>query len=386
MQERQATGGDLAMLRRQNAFGVLQALRASAEPVTLTELASRAGLSRASAEDLAAELTEQGWAVEVPPAPGSVGRPARRYRFRAECGYVLGLDIGAYRVLAALADLGGNVVATARRPVLPETTRDRRLEAVDEVVTDCLTDAGVEAPQVWTTAAGTTGVVGAHGEVTLSGAATDWTGVPLADHLGDRCAGAVLVDNDTRLAALAERRLGAAREAQHSVYVHAGLHTSAALIIGGQVHRGHGGAAGEIGVLPITPWATAADRLARCGAVPAGVPYREAAAHVLGAARAGDAAALSAVDRYASDLALGLATMVATIDPELVVLGGGLAHSADVLLPRLRDRLGPLCVRTPDLRASPLGDDRVALGAIRWAIDHVETTYLARNERPDTDR
>ncbi|MEU0368816.1 ROK family transcriptional regulator [Streptomyces sp. NPDC006283] len=373
---------DLARLRRLNLFGVLQALRGSAEPVTLTELAALTGLSRASVDDLTGELTGQGWAVEVSPAPGSVGRPARRYRFRAEIGHVLGIDIGAHTVLVSLADLGGTVLTSARRPVPPGIGRADRLKAVDDVVDRCLADAGVDTSQIWVIAIGTTGVVGPDGEVTVAWAAADWTGVPLAEHLRDRCMGAVLVDNDTRLAALAEQHLGAARSAQDVIYLHAGLHTSAALIVAGRVHRGSGGAAGEIGTFPVIPWATAAERLAQCPVIPPDMPVRDAAAHVLSAAREGDTTAMKAVNRYANDLALGLAAMILTVDPELVVLGGGLVHSADVLLPRLRDHLEPLCLRLPDLSPSPLGDDRVALGAIRRAIDHVETTYLAHNTRP----
>ncbi|MFF8919212.1 ROK family protein [Streptomyces sp. NPDC015032] len=379
-------GGDLAQLRRLNAFGALQALRSAGAPVTLTELATLTGLSRASAEDLATELTDQGWAAEVPPAPGAVGRPARRYRFRAESGYVFGLDIGAHSVLAVLADLCGTVVTTARRTVPPDIRRADRLAVIGDVMTECLDDAGIDAHRIWTISAGTTGVVGPEGDVVLAGAAADWTGVRLAEHLDERCAGAVLVDNDTRLAALAEQRLGAARDIEDAVYIHAGLGLSAALIIGGRVHRGYGGAAGEIGSFPVTPWATAATRLACCPAVPSDVPPRNAAAHVLAAARRGDTVAVRAVDRYASDVALGLAAMVLTVDPQRVVLGGGLAQSADVLLPRLRNRLEPLCIRVPDLQPSSLGDDRVALGAIWRAVEHVETTYLAHNRRPTAAR
>ncbi|NUR94234.1 MAG: helix-turn-helix domain-containing protein, partial [Kribbellaceae bacterium] len=97
-------GGDLSRLRQLNATAVLRELRGD-QPLTLTELSKRTGLSRASTEDVARDLLGRGWLAEVAPTSGSVGRPARRYRFNAGAGRLLGVDVGGHKVLALVTDL-----------------------------------------------------------------------------------------------------------------------------------------------------------------------------------------------------------------------------------------------------------------------------------------
>ncbi|WP_242614339.1 helix-turn-helix domain-containing protein, partial [Actinomadura roseirufa] len=97
MSENPLHGGDPSVLRRLNAAATLRALREDGES-TLTGLARRVGLSRPTTEGVLGELAERGLVAEVAPRPGAgLGRPARRYRFRAEAGYALGIEIDAHR-------------------------------------------------------------------------------------------------------------------------------------------------------------------------------------------------------------------------------------------------------------------------------------------------
>ncbi|MEV6103987.1 ROK family protein [Streptomyces sp. NPDC051940] len=364
-------GGDLSRLRHLNSIGVIRALRGT-QPLTLTAVAEQTGLSRPSTKDVVDQLVELGWVVEVAPAPGSVGRPARRYRFRADGGHVAGVDIGVHTVRAAVADLDGHVLAETRQTVSPDTSRVGRLAATDRAVSGCLAAAGLAREDLWTVSAGTTGVVDPQGSVLISAGIPGWAGVDLTAELGAFFPCPVRVDNDARLAALAEARRGTAHGHGDVVFLHAGRRTGAALIIGGTVHRGFGGAAGEVGLHPVTHWATAADYLHDCPVVPAGVSKRDAARYTFAAARDGNPVAVSAVERYLDDLALGTSAMVMTLDPELVVLGGGFSRAADVLLPGLRRRLAEVCLRMPQLRGSTLGEECVAVGAVLHAVAQLD--------------
>ncbi|MEU6408767.1 ROK family transcriptional regulator [Microbispora sp. NPDC046933] len=373
-------GGDLSRLRRLNARAVLRALRG--EPaLTMTELARRTGLSRASAEDVVRELLERGWVGEAAPTAGAVGRPARRYRFRSEAGRVLGVDVGGHKVLALVTDLDGAVLHAARVAVTPLMGREERLAAVDEAVGVALTGAGVAADEVWAAGVATTGLVDRTGRVMLSEALREWTGVDLAAHLRRLVAGPVLVENDSKLAALAESWRGVARHAQDVVFLLAGLRTGTGLIIGGRLHRGFGNAAGEIGALPAAGWARAQRHLrSRLGDAGREADQDTAVEHVFRAAREGDRAALSAVRHYVRDLAVGASALVLTLDPELVVIGGGFSRSADLIVEPLRRELDRWCVRTPEVRVSAFGDEGVALGAVRLALDHVDAVLDERGE------
>jgi predicted NBD/HSP70 family sugar kinase len=375
----------------------------SAPTLTLTELSRRTGLSRASTEDVVRELLEGGWLAEVPAASGMVGRPARRFRFRADAGRVLGVDIGGHKILALVADLDGTVLHSVRVAVTPAMGRMERLAALDGAVAEAVAGAGLTTADLWATGVATTGLVDGAGRVMLSEALPEWTGVDVGTHLRRLVGGPALVENDSKLAALAESWCGAARYAKDVVVILAGLRTGAGLIIDGKLHRGFGNAAGEIGALPASGWIRAQEHLRawppRSGPAPgrAGAGRgadthadkaadQEAAAEaVFEAARAGDRKAAAVVRRYVRDVAVGAAALVLTLDPELVVVGGGFSRSADLIAEPLRRELDRWCIRTPEVRISEFGDEGVALGALRLALDHVDRELRERRELGDPE-
>ncbi|MFB4277633.1 MULTISPECIES: ROK family transcriptional regulator [unclassified Nonomuraea] len=360
------SGGDLSRLRQLNALAVIKVLQGRPS-LTLTEVAKRTGLSRASTEDVVRELLQKGWVAEAGATAGGVGRPARRYRFRADAGRVLGVDIGGHKIRAVVADLDGDVQHSARVPVTPEMGRLERLAAVDRAVAECLEGAGLTGGDVWASGVGTTGLVDGAGKVMLSEALPEWTGVDLAAHVRRLVPAPVLVENDSKLAALAECWRGVARYAKDMVFLLAGLRTGAGLVIDGKLHKGFGNASGEIGALPVLGWIRAQEHLSDANGE---------AGDVFAAARNGDKAALAAVRRYVKDLALGASALVLTLDPQMVVVGGGFSRSADVLIEPLRRELDRWCIRTPEVRMSALGDEAVVLGAVRLALDDVEDRVL----------
>jgi predicted NBD/HSP70 family sugar kinase len=384
-------GGDLSRLRQLNASAVLRELRGD-QPLTLTELSKRTGLSRASTEDVARDLLGRGWLAEVAPASGSVGRPARRYRFNAGAGRLLGVDIGGHKALALVTDLDGEVLNQTRITVDPEAGRRERLAVLDRCVAKALAGAGVEAGQIWSTGVATTGLVDSSGKVMLSDSLPEWSGVDLAAHVRRLVPGPVRVENDCKLAALAETWRGVARYAKDVVFLLAGLRTGAGLIIDGKLHRGFANWSGEIGALPAAGWLQAPKHLTNWlettaqtaggrsapsptppAAVPSSPPWVEFES-VFIAARAGDLGALEAVRAYVTDLAVGASALVLTLDPQLVVIGGGFSRSADVMVEPLRRELDRWCLRTPEIRVSAFADEGVALGAVRLALDEVEAT------------
>ncbi|WP_433362968.1 ROK family protein [Actinoplanes sp. CA-142083] len=372
MTEQVIAGTDLSRLRELNSLTVVRALR-DQPPTTVTELANLTGLSRPAVDVIAQGLVSSGWAVVVEPGGSStVGRPARRYRFRATAGYVLGVDVGGHKILTLLADLDGNVVHTARRSVDAEADPQERLAALDQILATCLAESGKTAEDIWAVTVGVTGPVDSSGRTTLFTPLPGWQTVDLPAHLSDRFTCPIIVENDCKLAALAERWRGTARDANDIVFVQGGMRTGAGLIIDGVLRRGFGGAAGELGALKAVKWLVAPSHLQKCRGVPETVSPDDAAAWVFNAARDGNRDARTAVNRYVKDLAVGTAALVLALDPQVVVFGGGFSRSADLVLEPLARELEKLCLRVPELRASTLGADSVALGALRLALNEVD--------------
>ncbi len=369
------SGGDPSLLRRLNVTAVLRTLYEAGE-LTLTELVQASEVSRPTVEEIVADLEVQGLAQEVllpPEAPRPVGRPAKRFRFRRDAGHLAGLDIGPHKVLCLVADLRGDIVASARAEVTPEMSAAERLAAARAVVTRATRGLG----NVRALGVGTTGVV-ANGKIVVSDRLPDWQGLDLAGELGAGQSYPVLAGNDTKLATLAEHWRGAARDARDVIYLLVGRSISLGLLIDGKLHAGYNGGAGEIGVLRQVGWYTALDRFLSYGKDdPAAGPSSEAARRVFDAVRRGDPQAAAIVDAFVADLATGVAATVLTVDPQLVVIGGGLSQAGDLLAGPLRAELDRLCLFPVQVEVSVLGAESVALGAVRLALDHVEAELFS---------
>ncbi|AOP48376.1 ROK family transcriptional regulator [Streptomyces lydicus] len=372
------TGGDPSLLRRINSAVVLHALRAADSP-TLTHLVQVTGLSRPTVEGVVEGLIETGLVVEVPAEEGETrrqGRPARRFRFRAEAGHLLGIEIGPHRVSALLADLSGRVRDTAQRAVGESAPADERLERVRSVVAELLRRTGVARGSLRAVGVATPGIVEADGMVRLGTALPGWTGLPLGDRLRRSFRCPVLVENDANAAVVAEHWQGAASGSDDVVFVLAGLSPGAGSLIGGRLHRGFGGAAGEIGALHLLGREATPEKLLSTTGTPLHPLDEAQVAAVFAAARDGDARARDAVDRFIRRLVHDVAALVLALDPELVVVGGWAAGLDGVLAP-LREELARYCLRPPQVALSRLGEAAVATGALRLALDHVEGELFA---------
>ncbi|MEV8457308.1 ROK family protein [Streptomyces sp. NPDC052095] len=372
------TGGDPSLLRRINSAVVLHALRGADSP-TLTDLTRITGLSRPTVEGVMEGLFEAGLVVESLPDGGETrrqGRPARRFRFRAEAGHLLGVEIGPHRVSALLSGLDGRIIGAGAREVSETASADDRLDKVRAVVADVLRRTGVARSSLRAVGVGSPGIVEADGTVRLGTALPGWTGLALGERLRRSFRCPVLVENDANAAAVAEHWKGVATESDDVVFVLAGLSPGAGSLIGGRLHRGFGGAAGEIGALHLLGREATPERLLSTTDTPLDPLDEPAVAHVFAQARQGDVRAQEAVERFIQRLVHDVAALVLALDPELVVVGGW-ATGLDDLLDPLRGELARYCLRPPRVALSMLGEAAVATGALRLALDHVEEQLFA---------
>ncbi|MFJ8013584.1 ROK family transcriptional regulator [Streptomyces sp. NPDC096339] len=373
----QLTGGDPSLLRRINSAVVLRALRAAQAP-TLTDLTRVTGLSRPTVEGVVEGLMATGLVAEADAEEGArrQGRPARRFRFRAEAGHLLGIEIGSHRVAVLLSGLDGRVIGAGTKDVAESASADERLEKVRSAVADLLRRAGVPRDSLRAVGVGSPGIVEADGTVRLGTALPGWTGLPLGERLQRSFRCPVKVENDANAAAVAEHWKGAARDTDDIVFVMAGLSPGAGSLIGGRLHRGFGGAAGEIGALHLLGREVTPEKLLSTTGEPLHPLDEPAVAEVFAMAKRGDERAVAAVERFLQRLVHDVAALVLAMDPELVVVGGWAAGLDGVLDP-LRRELERYCLRPPRVALSLLGEAAVATGALRLALDHVEEELFA---------
>jgi predicted NBD/HSP70 family sugar kinase len=302
-----------------------------------------------------------------------------------DAALVLGLDIGARFLRGAICDLRGDL--RARQDV--EVAGADVAQVIDAAVAlrERLLEAGDLSPEaVDGVVAGVPGVVEAPGgRVALAENVPGLEGVAIGPALEERLGVRVTVENDVNLAAVGERWRGVAQGVDDFAFLSVGTGLGAGLVLGGELHRGRHGAAGEVDfalgggtAAPHDPAAPAlaayAAGLAAQGAHPTTLEPPFDARDVFRAARSGDALAQAVVDEEARRIAAHIMPVAAVADVALVVIGGGIGTNGDLLLTRIRDALTPLPY-PPQVEVSSLGDSAVLAGALaiglRDALDNV---------------
>lgn len=395
--------GSPRLLRRINSAAVLRAIRAGA-PISRSELARATGLSKPTVNGAVELLLESGYLTErVAAVDDRTRRPGPRARllsFRGDSGHVLGIDIGANKVLAVVADLTGEVLGTVRRltGARERQTANAILDLVGAATDDALATAGVDRSTLRAVGVGTPGVVDpVSGRVTLAPQLGGWEGIRLASRLQPAFPCSVLVDNEVHLSVLGERWRGSAQGIDDALYVQVGVGIGGGVLIGGDVYRGAGGSAGEIGYLPIfdddggrdglgpfehaaggTAFARLGRRAAAAGESPALLELAGGdldaidAEVVFAAAARSDEAAKRIVDELLQRLARGIASAVTILNPSTVIVGGGVSRAGERLREPLERLIADLVPVPPRVVLSSLGDESVALGAARLALQAVE--------------
>lgn len=261
--------------------------------------------------------------------------------------FAVGLDLGGTDLKAALVARDGRIEGFRKRPSRAAESAEAPLDAIAGVVAELVR----EAPD------GVIGVgLGSPGAIhPVTGALVGrtphlrhWDGLPLRESLAERLGQPVAVDNDANLAALGEHRLGAARGARASITVTVGTGIGAGIVVDDRVLRGAWGGAGELGHLALARGETTC----RCGipgcvepeasgsglalhARDAGWEPAEART-VFSRAAEGDPRARALVSALADRLGATIGAAVNLINPEVVVVGGGIAQGGEALMAPLR--------------------------------------------------
>ncbi|SDO67760.1 Sugar kinase of the NBD/HSP70 family, may contain an N-terminal HTH domain [Nakamurella panacisegetis] len=402
------------LLRRLNMAAVLEYLM-GVSAVTGSEVMTATGLSRPTVHAACDHLINLGWVVELdgrrPEGDGRPGRPARCYQFNAEAGYVLGIDLGEHKVSVMLADLRGEAVATATERSEPDDSAATRLATTRRAIRSASKTAGVESSQILAASIGVPAPVTPAGRLVASSDPEYLPGMADVDIVKGVRRGhhwPVLLENDANLAVLGERWKGVGVGVDNLIVILSGERLGAGLVLGGQLIRGFGGGAGELTFLELVEGigdthgigafariqardAVATLRKAKRGpsarsgdedsrhpadallALSQGDPARITGDLVTAAARAGDPVAVEILGRVAERMARVVGVMATMLNPQMVVIGGASAEALELIHDPIAQRLSAYTKQPPQLERTRLGDRGVLLGAVRLALDHVQT-------------
>jgi predicted NBD/HSP70 family sugar kinase len=347
-------------------------------PVSRADLARISGLSKPTVSLALATVEQAGLVRAAGQRIGRPGRSALLYEIRPEAGFVLGLDVGAQYVRGALADLAGEVRARSSARSHASSGRGR----VDELVAlaDSLcAQAGLTRDDITQTVIGSPGVYDPRrNAMALTGGLPGWDRPAVLSRLREAFGTSLVVENDIDAAALAERAHGHGQKVDSFAFVSVGTGIGMGLVIRGQLFRGAHGVAGEIAYMPMSGGHGADPEDARKrGALEAaasaaavvraarraGMRGQVSARRVFTAAARGDERAAAVVAEEAALMARLLCAVVTVVDPELIVLGGGVGQ-APGFAAVVTDELRQIAPVMPDVRVSALGTDAVVDGCL----------------------
>lgn len=373
-------------VRAANVAAVVERL-ALAGPASRTDLARAVGLSATSVGRLVDELLRSGLVAEGARVPSGVGRPQTLVHLRGDAASVAGVSIRSRSVRVTIADLSGTVLASARVDRVDDTPEAlaRQVAAVvaelrDDIPTNgSLTAVAIGVSGVWDAARRR--VFAAPNLAVLEG--VDALTL-FQDALADAVArGVVSLDNDVNLAAVGERLHGAARGCDDFFYLSLGSGVGGAMVLGGDVHRGASGFAGEVGALPVVHEGRLVrleDLLGRraleAHARRLGLPQGEG--DVLAWLEREDVRVRPFADHVAAVLGQALVAVVATLDPRLIVLGGSAAGFGPSFTARTRAALAAFLPVVPDVVSTQVGPQAPVLGAVVQARAAARSVLVQR--------
>jgi len=394
--ERTFAAGTPTLLRAMNERSVLELIHQRG-PLSRAQLARESGLSKPTVSVALSELIEAGLVREMGRSRSRRGPSAVLYEVDPTAGRVVGIDVGRYWVRAAIADITGAIIA--RRD---ERARVRSagslIGQIGEIAHHLAGEAGLPWSEVTHATVGSPGVFDPGRDlVALAPSLPGWGRHGLAEAVGEVLGTKVSFENDVNLAALGEREVGHGRGVRNFVYLSVGTGVGMGLVLNGELYRGQTGAAGEIAYMPIgdgdprdpaTQRRGAFEEAASAAAIvrrarSLGVTPPLTAKNVFTAARRGDRLALRVVEEEAARLAVGIATVAPLLDPEVIILGGGVGQNGDLLLPMIERELRTLSPFRPRVVVSALGEEAVLHGAVATALEAARDRVFSRPGGPE---
>ena len=381
-------------MRDINRSAILEIIRRES-PISRTAISERLNVSLPTVMRIVDGLIEEGFVRLQGTTEWSGGRRRPLLEFNSDGYVVLGVDMGGTKMYGALSDLGGNIldeVNVSRHGTSGEDSFNYLTSLIDKL----LASPNVERQRVRGIGVGAPGVT-LHKEGIITWAYTlHWDKFPLKAKLAERYDLPIIVDNDVNLAALGELWFGAGQNVQDMILIAIGTGIGAGVIIDGALYRGSQEASGEIGnMIPgreflgknyldfgaLESVASGTGIAARARDILSSQRSQQElldlmAEDVFEAARKGEPWAWTVINETVDYLAIAIANLVSAFDPELIVLGGGVSRSADMLIAPILSRITGVIPNPPRLVVSNLGLQATVMGAITNVLHNTSNFYV----------
>ncbi|GGZ60943.1 ROK family transcriptional regulator [Streptomyces subrutilus] len=384
------TPGSQSSLHRANLERVVRAVRLAGS-LTQAEIARATGLSAATVSNIVRELKDGG-TVEVTDTSAG-GRRARSVSLSGDAGIVIGVDFGHTHLRVAVGNLAHRVLAEESEPLDVDASWTDGFDRAETLVGRLVADVGVGLEKVIGVGLGVPGPIDVEsGTLGSTAILPGWAGINPRQELSRRLGVPVYVDNDANLGALGELVWGSGRGVKDLAYIKVASGVGAGLVINGEIYRGPGGTAGEIGHITLDE----SGPVCRCGnrgcletfaAARYVLPLLQGThgpeltmEQVVELARGGDPGCRRVITDVGRHIGSGVASLCNLLNPSRVVLGGSLADAGELVLAPIRESVGryaiPSAARQLSVLTGSLGGRAEVLGALALVLSEMGDSTL----------
>ena len=380
-------------MRSINRTAVLDLLRRES-PISRALIARRLNVSLPTVMRIVDELLKEGLVQPLSDTQWSGGRRRTLLEFNSEEHVVIGIDLSGTHMFGAIADFGGNIleeVDFGHRSREGEENYSFLVELIEQL----LASPKTAGKKVWGIGVGAASVTLHKEGIVVWSHSLNWRDYPLREKLSVRFSLPVMVDNDVNLAALGELWYGAGQNMHDMVLLVVGTGIGAGIIINGALYRGAHEASGEVGYLlpgreflnkryenfgALESQASVTGIIARARYALQGTRSASALEELtledfFKAARGGEGWTKPILEETLDYLAMGISSVIAYFDPELIILGGDLIRSADWLLEPVIQRVVGTVPYCPRIVSSGLGSRAVVMGAVTHVLHNSADFY-----------
>ncbi|MFE9631442.1 ROK family transcriptional regulator [Streptomyces sp. NPDC006463] len=384
------TPGSQSSLHRANLERVVRAVRLAGS-LTQAEIARATGLSAATVSNIVRELKDGG-TVEVTDTSAG-GRRARSVSLSGDAGIVIGVDFGHTHLRVAVGNLAHQVLAEEAEPLDVDASWVEGFDRAEALVGRLIAGIGVSLDKAIGVGLGVPGPIDVEsGTLGSTAILPGWAGINPRQELSQRLGVPVYVDNDANLGALGELVWGSGRGVKDLAYIKVASGVGAGLVINGQIYRGPGGTAGEIGHITLDE----SGPVCRCGnrgcletfaAARYVLPLLQGShgpeltmERVVELAREGDPGCRRVITDVGRHVGSGVASLCNLLNPSRVVLGGSLAEAGELVLAPIRESVGryaiPSAARQLSVLTGSLGGRAEVLGALALVLSEMGDSTL----------
>ncbi|WP_328928222.1 ROK family transcriptional regulator [Streptomyces sp. NBC_00190] len=384
------TPGSQSSLHRANLERVVRAVRLAGS-LTQAEIARATGLSAATVSNIVRELKDGG-TVEVTDTSAG-GRRARSVSLSGDAGIVIGVDFGHTHLRVAVGNLAHQVLAEEAEPLDVDASWVEGFDRAEALVGRLIAGIGVSLDKAIGVGLGVPGPIDVEsGTLGSTAILPGWAGINPRQELSQRLGVPVYVDNDANLGALGELVWGSGRGVKDLAYIKVASGVGAGLVINGQIYRGPGGTAGEIGHITLDE----SGPVCRCGnrgcletfaAARYVLPLLQGShgpeltmERVVELARDGDPGCRRVITDVGRHVGSGVASLCNLLNPSRVVLGGSLAEAGELVLAPIRESVGryaiPSAARQLSVLTGSLGGRAEVLGALALVLSEMGDSTL----------